>query len=289
VTGVQTCALPISLFESVESSLASFVTSLRLIGDVTLSKADARIVVDGGALLQATEGDASLRAAATAYAGMNVRSTILGFGYGQATSRAQVQVGQATVLAARDLSLAAKADNTVSVEVGTTNLGSASNNASNPTGYANAAVAVGVADTTARVTSGSQAVLGAGRALTLDTEGSKSFGVAASGGSFQDGMVSAGIAVGLSHTVHEASLGGTATAGSIRVSSSLADASTEVQAAAGSGGKAVLYSATEMPWASCSGLLLPGDCEPKISIMPTTVPSRPSRGAADASVPRVFR
>ncbi|WP_162520882.1 leukotoxin LktA family filamentous adhesin [Pseudaquabacterium pictum] len=227
-----------TLFEELGGSLVDFVTGLRLVADVTLSKAQARITLDGGSLLQATQGDATLQAEATAYAGMNVRSTILGFGYGQATADAQVQVGRATVLAARDLTLRATADNTVSVEVGTTNIGSTSNNASNPTGYANAAVAVGVASTTARVASGSQAVLGAGQVLTLETGGEKRFGVAASGGSFGDGMVSAGIAVGLSQTTYEATLGGMASANRIHVASTLADASSEVQAAAGSGGKA---------------------------------------------------
>jgi hypothetical protein len=32
-------------------------------------------------------------------------------------------------------------------------------------------------------------------------------------------------------------------------------------------------------------LVPPGDCEPKISIMPITVPNRPSSGAAVAMVP----
>jgi hypothetical protein len=54
--------------------------------------------------------------------------------------------------------------------------------------------------------------------------------------------------------------------------------------------KAVLYSAMEMPCASAAGLLTPvGACEPKISIMPTTVPSRPSSGAAAAMVPSALR
>ena len=48
--------------------------------------------------------------------------------------------------------------------------------------------------------------------------------------------------------------------------------------------KAVLYSAIEMPWASCWGLAPPGDCEPKISIIPITVPNRPSSGEAVAMV-----
>ena len=57
---------------------------------------------------------------------------------------------------------------------------------------------------------------------------------------------------------------------------------------------AVLYSATEMPCASCAGLppgAPPpvGACEPKISIMPITVPSRPSSGAAEAMVASALR
>ncbi|MNR64079.1 hypothetical protein D3C85_1865980 [compost metagenome] len=53
--------------------------------------------------------------------------------------------------------------------------------------------------------------------------------------------------------------------------------------------KAVLYSATEMPCASARGSVPPGACEPKISIMPITVPSRPSSGAIAAMVPSMVR
>ena len=49
-------------------------------------------------------------------------------------------------------------------------------------------------------------------------------------------------------------------------------------------------SATEIPWANCCGLPpVAPPCEPKISIMPITVPSRPSNGAAAAIVPSAFR
>ena len=44
-----------------------------------------------------------------------------------------------------------------------------------------------------------------------------------------------------------------------------------------------------MPCASCCGLVPVGACEPKISIMPMTVPNRPSSGAAVAMVPSVVR
>ncbi|CFN83273.1 Uncharacterised protein [Bordetella pertussis] len=40
-----------------------------------------------------------------------------------------------------------------------------------------------------------------------------------------------------------------------------------------------------MPRASCAGSLAPGAYEPKISIMPTTVPNRPISGATTAMVP----
>ena len=49
--------------------------------------------------------------------------------------------------------------------------------------------------------------------------------------------------------------------------------------------KAVLYSATEMPCASTAGELPTADCEPNISIMPTTVPNSPSKGLIEAIVP----
>jgi hypothetical protein len=50
-----------------------------------------------------------------------------------------------------------------------------------------------------------------------------------------------------------------------------------------------LYSATEMPCASCSGLAPVPPWLPKISIMPITVPSRPISGATEAIVPSAFR
>src|SRR5258705_435447 len=52
---------------------------------------------------------------------------------------------------------------------------------------------------------------------------------------------------------------------------------------------AVLYSATEMPCASWIGLEPAAVCDPKISIIPTTVPNRPSSGAIAAIVPNVVR
>ena len=51
---------------------------------------------------------------------------------------------------------------------------------------------------------------------------------------------------------------------------------------------AVLYSATEMPWASCCGLD-PACCDAKISIIPTTVPSSPSSGAVEPTDPSNVR
>ena len=51
---------------------------------------------------------------------------------------------------------------------------------------------------------------------------------------------------------------------------------------------AVLYSATEMPWASSWGLDPVGDCEPKISIMPTTVPNKPISGLIVAIPSMIF-
>ena len=53
--------------------------------------------------------------------------------------------------------------------------------------------------------------------------------------------------------------------------------------------KAVLYNATEMPWASTAGLLPTEVCAPKISIMPTSVPNSPSNGLIEAMVPSVVR
>ena len=44
-----------------------------------------------------------------------------------------------------------------------------------------------------------------------------------------------------------------------------------------------------MPCASCIGLAPVGDCEPKISIMPTTVPNSPISGLIEAIVPSVVR
>ena len=51
----------------------------------------------------------------------------------------------------------------------------------------------------------------------------------------------------------------------------------------------VLYKATEIPCASCTGLLPVGACDPKISIIPTTVPNSPINGLIEAIVPSVVR
>lgn len=225
-------------FQSLENTLLDFATSLRLFADVTVSKAEAAINVGGGSVLQATTGDVDLRATSRAEAQMNVRSTLIGFGYGETTSRASVDIGQASLLAGRDVLLKSQADSNLSVEVGTTNLGNANNNSSNPTSYANAAVAVGIAEQTSNVRTASNAQLTAGRALSLAAGGAKSFEVASSGGSFQDGMASAGVSVGLSKTHFDAQLGGTAQAGSVSVGALLDDGSSSVQAAAGTAGKA---------------------------------------------------
>ncbi|MBT9455580.1 MAG: leukotoxin LktA family filamentous adhesin [Burkholderiaceae bacterium] len=224
-------------FQSLENTLLDFFTSLRLFVDVTISKAEAGISVGGGSLLQASSGDIDMRATSRAEARMNVRSTIIGVGYGESTSRASIDIGQASLQAGRDVLLKAQADNTVSVEVGTTNLGNANNNASNPTSYANAAVALGFAEQTATVRSTAASQLTAGRTLSLDAGGAKSFEVASSGGSFQDGMASAGVSVGLNKTLFDARLAGTAQAGAIKVAALLDDGTSSVQAAAGTAGK----------------------------------------------------
>lgn len=224
-------------FQSLENTLLDFFTSLRLFVDVTVSKAEASISVGGGSVLQAGSGDIDMRATSRAEAQMNVRSTIIGVGYGESTSRASIDIGQASLQAGRDVLLKAQADNTVSVEVGTTNIGNANNNASNPTGYANAAVALGFAEQTATVRSTAASQLTAGRTLSLDAGGAKSFELASSGGSFQDGMASAGVSVGLSKTLFDARLAGTAQAGSVKVAALLDDGTSNVQAAAGTAGK----------------------------------------------------
>jgi filamentous hemagglutinin family protein len=226
--------------QELANSLLDAVTSLRAFVDVTVSKAEAAITVDGGALLQANSGNVTLQAQSQAEARMNVRSTIIGFGYGESTSRASVDVGNARLQASGDIALSSRADNTVSVEVGTSNIGKASNNASNPTGYANAAVAVGVGEQTAAVRTTSAAQLQAGGALSLSAGGTKDFSVASSGGSFQDGVASAGVSVGLSHSTLTATLGGTARANAVSVQATLSDDSgSKTEAAAGTAGSAV--------------------------------------------------
>jgi filamentous hemagglutinin family protein len=223
-------------------TILDFLGSLRVGANLTISKAHATIDVDDGASIDAS-GTLDIESHSIADASMKVMSTVVGFGYGETDSQAKVNIGNATLGSDGAMSLKSQADSTLSVSVDTVNTGAFSNAASSASKYANLSFAVGIGKQMAETTVGSNATIARASALDVEASGEKSHSVAASGGSFKDGIASAGISVLVSDTTLTASLGGNVTAGQVAVKSTLAEAETEVSAAAGTAGSPDLQEA----------------------------------------------
>lgn len=214
-----------------------FIDSLSVGANITRSVARATVTVDGGAYIGAS-GDLTIESLAKTDASMRVVSTLLGFGYGETDADAKVDIRTATLSANGDMKLRSVADSTLLVKVDTVNTGRFTNMLSSASKYANGSVAVGIVNQLAETLVGSGAVIDKAGTLLVEATGEKSHEVSASGGSFKDGVASAGIAVSITNTTMNASLGGEVKqSGSVTVSASLADdASTSVSAAAGTAG-----------------------------------------------------
>ncbi|MFZ5505885.1 MAG: leukotoxin LktA family filamentous adhesin [Pseudomonadota bacterium] len=214
-----------------------FLDSLSIGANITRSVASATVTVDGGAYIGAS-GNLTIESLAKTDASMRVVSTLLGFGYGETDADAKVDIRTATLSADGDMKLRSVADSTLLVKVDTVNTGRFTNMLSSASKYANGSVAVGIVNQSAEALVGSGAVIDKAGSLLVEATGEKSHDVSASGGSFKDGVASAGIAVSITNTTMNASLGGEVKqSGSVTVSASLAeDASTSVSAAAGTAG-----------------------------------------------------
>ncbi len=222
-------------FANIGIAALDFITSLRLGANVTFSKAQATVDIDGGADIGAS-GKLKVEAEAKADASMKVVSSLVGFGYGETNALAKVKVGNAKLSSTGEMSIKAQADSTLGVEVDTVNTGSLANPVSAASKYANFSFAVGLGTQVAEATVESAATITSADKFTLEATGEKKHTVAASGGSFKDGVASAGISVGISNTNFTASLGGNTTAKSVEVRAVMKGAETEVSAAAGTGG-----------------------------------------------------
>ncbi|MEQ1601624.1 MAG: leukotoxin LktA family filamentous adhesin [Methylophilaceae bacterium] len=229
-------------FANIGISALDFIASLRVGANVTFSRAHATVEVDNGAQINAS-GKLDIEAVAKADASMKVISTVVGFGYGETDAQAKVNIGNATLSSAGDMTLKSQADSTLSVNVDTVNSGAFSNAASSASKYANFSFAVGIANQLAETTVASNATITHADHLSVEATGAKDHGVAASGGSFKDGIASAGITVGITDTTFTASLGGNVSANDVAVKATLEDGSTEFTAAAGTGGKPDLQEA----------------------------------------------
>jgi filamentous hemagglutinin family protein len=214
-----------------------FIDSLSVGANITRSVASATVTVDGGAHIGAS-GNLTIESLASTDASLRVVSTLLGFGYGETDADAKVDIRTATLSANGDMKLRSVADSTLLVKVDTVNTGRFTNMLSSASKYANGSVAVGIVDQLAETLVGSGAVIDKAGTLLVEATGKKSHEVSASGGSFKDGVASAGIAVSITNTTMNASLGGDVKqSGSVTVSASLADdASTSVSASAGTAG-----------------------------------------------------
>lgn len=223
-------------------AILDFLSSLRVGANLTISKAHATIEVDEGALIDA-KGKLEMESHAIADASMKVMSSVVGFGYGETDSQAKVKVGNASLGADGAMSLKSQADSTLSISVDTVNSGAFSNVASKASQYANFSFAVGIANQVAETTVASNATITRAASLDVEAAGKKEHSVNASGGSFKDGIASSGVSVLISDTTLTASLGGDVTAGSVAVKATLAEAKTEVSAAAGTAGSPDLQEA----------------------------------------------
>lgn len=219
-----------------------FLSSLRLGANLTFSTAHATVDIDGGSLIDAT-GTLDIDATAKADASMKVMSTVVGFGYGETDAQAKVHVGQASLGSDGDMTIASKADSTLSVNVDTVNSGKFVNPASSASKYANFSFAVAIGNQVAETKLDANSVITRADTLTVKAGGEKAHGAAASGGSFKDGIASSGVSVLVSKTTITSSMAGQATAGAVKVQAELLDAETEVSAAAGTAGSPDLQEA----------------------------------------------
>lgn len=216
-------------------TVLEMLDSLRVGANVTFSSAQASVTVDQGAHIAAA-GRLDITAAAIADASMKVMSTLAGFGYGDTDAQATVQVGRATLESTGAMTLGSHAESSLDVTVATVNTGLLSNPASKASQYANFALAVGIANQVAETTIGDEAKITRAGSLDVQASGKKAHSVNASGGSFKDGIASSGVSVLVSDTRLTARLGGQVSADRVTVKAELADASTEVSAAAGTAG-----------------------------------------------------
>ncbi|HEY9192370.1 MAG TPA: hypothetical protein VIO81_05815, partial [Methyloversatilis sp.] len=218
-------------------TVLDFLGSLRVGANVTFSTAHATVDLINGTNIDAS-GTLDVQSVAKADATMRVVSSVVGFGYGETDAQAKVNVGRATLGSTGAMTLKSEADSTLTVKVDTVNSGVFNNALSSASKYANFAFAVGIGKQVSETTVGSDAVITRASSLDVEATGAKSHSVAASGGSFKDGMASAGISVAITDTTMTATLGGQVNAAKVAVKSALgADAETEVSAAAGTGGE----------------------------------------------------
>lgn len=223
-------------------TVLDFLGGLRVGANLTFSTAHATIDVGSGTQIDAASA-LDIEAHAIADASMKVMSTVVGFGYGETDAQARVNIGNATLGSGGAMTLTSQADSTLSVNVDTVNTGAFSNAASSASKYANFSFAVAIGNQLADVTVSNAATISRASSLALEASGKKDHSAAASGGSFKDGIAAAGVSVLVSDTTLNASLGGNVTAGSVSVKSTLADASTEVSASAGTAGSPDLQEA----------------------------------------------
>ena len=275
--GAQDNSSASGIFANIGISALDFIMSLRLGANVTYSKATATIQVDNGADIAASNKMA-VEAKSNADASMRVASSVIGFGYGETNSTATIHIGNARLSSGAEMSLKAQADSTLAVKVDTVNSGVFNNAVSSASKYANASFAVGLANQTATATVGSAATITAGDQFSLEATGEKKHEIAASAGSFRDGVAASGIAVGISNTTFTASLGGNTTAKSVDVKAHLDEGSMEVSAAAGTGGK------PDVKEAITSAKPIDEIIFEKLSDFMAAAPSTDSRGGATSKL-----
>lgn len=215
----------------------AFLENLSTPIDITSSSADARIILDGGAVIVA-DGDVHLDSQANADARMRAIFTGLAFGWGEAEATAHTQVLDATIDAGGRIDLTSDAASTIVMTVAAANAGSTNPLPASANKYVDLAGAVAKGRIDSRAVVGSDAtVSAAGNAVTLRASGTKRQNVTAFGKAYDDGTAGAAVGVTFFDSDVIAELAGRVDAATVNVDANLKTPknSTNVVSGAGSG------------------------------------------------------
>jgi len=214
----------------------NWLDNLSVFADVTISKADAIINLDGGTVISA-QGIVDIDSYANADASMKVLSPAFALAYGEADSVAKVNVNDATITAAGDITIDSQADTKLDVAAAAIHLGN------NPllagaSKYLDLGIAIADGSLDAQSTIGSSSVLtSTNGSIAINAKGNKNVSAQAKGLAYADGTAGAAFAVSIFTSTIESRIDGEAEAlnGGLTVNATLDTVDNNALASAGAG------------------------------------------------------